>query len=169
VSLDPGNDLIKLSAQEKQLVDAFVGSPNLSAQEAADKIGLATRTAIDVLKRDNVRRAVGLALLTEKKERLSEIRDHLVDALYQITTFDPADLFESDGSIRLVKDMPANLRAAIKGVKHGKYGLELVLVDRTHIQLELLKMVHSAIGSGDDDQKEGGSVLYIPALDSEEV
>ncbi len=157
---------LKLSAQEKQLVEAFVASPNLSLKEAAEKCGLDQKSAKLVLARENVRRSVGLALLSERKERLAEIRDHVVNALWQVTHFDPKDLFDDQGRIKPVKDMPPNARAAIKGVKHGKYGLELVLVDRTTIQLELVKLLQRALSAAEGGEKQS-TVLEIPAVEAE--
>ncbi len=156
---------IKLSPQEKALVDALIAQPDLSVKKAAESAGLHIKTALDVYKRENVRRAVGLALLTEKKERLGEIRRQIIDILWQTANFDLRDFFDEKGGFRAVKDMPPANRAAVKGIKQGRYGLELVLVDRTALQLELLKVVDKAIGHA--GEVDDATVLDVPAEDPE--
>jgi hypothetical protein len=155
-----------LSKQENALVVAFVEAPNLDVETAAERVGISVRSARDVLKRPEVRKAIGLAFLSERKDRLEAVRDMLIQNLHQLSCWDPKDLFDAHGELRHIKDMPDTMRAAIKGYKKGRYGDEFQFVDRTAIQLELLRYVGKALGHAETEVLEQ-TVLEVPEMDSE--
>ena len=155
-----------LSKQENALVVAFVETPDLDVKEAAERVGLSVRSARDVLKRPEVRKAVGLAFLSERKDRLEAVRDMLIQNLHQLSCWDPKDLFDAQGNVMDIPDMPPTMRAAIKGFKVGRYGPEFQFVDRTVIQLELLRYVGKALGHAETEVLEK-TVLEVPEMDPE--
>ncbi len=154
--------IARVSPQEEQFAASFIRNPDLS--EVARELNLSLKTAREYLKRPEVRKAIGLALLTERRDRLEEVRDFLLQELHQLSNFDLKDLYDEYGNLRTIPEMPDSVRCAIKGVKQGRYGMELTFYDAANIKIELLRLTLQALRQ---DDKTGGdqerTVLVIPA------
>lgn len=156
--------IVKLSRQEESFVAHYLETPDLS--ELATKLDLSLRTVKDLLKREDVRRAIGLAMLTEKRDRLELVRDHLVQELHQLSNYDLKDLFDENGGVRHITEMPNTMRAAIKGFKMGKFGPEFQFYDTSTIKMELLRLTMRALGQINEGKQES-TVLVVPSMDEE--
>lgn len=155
-----GVDLIKkgsLSAQETQIVEAFLVQPELSAAKVAESLDLPVSAVLDVLKRPQVRRMIGLGFLIETRERQKEVRNTVIAQLQALTMHDPKDAFSPSGELLNVPDMPPSIRMAIKSFKTGKFGLEIQFYDRAAILASLLAYLSKPDPleeAGEDDRVE---------------
>jgi hypothetical protein len=157
-------DIVKLSRQEESFVELYLQNPDLS--ELAQALSLSLRTVKELLKREEVRKAIGLAMLVEKRDRLEVVRDHLVQELHQLSNYDLKDLFDESGRVRHLAEMPNQMRAAIKGFKMGKYGPEFQFYDTAAIKMHLLSLTMKALGQIPEGKQES-TVLEVPAEDQE--
>jgi hypothetical protein len=148
-----------LSVLEQKVVNAFITDPELSPRNVAISLDLPISAVLEVLKRSEVRKAVGLGFLTEQKDRYQQVRDGVVLALWQMATHDIKDMFNESGAPLHVKDMPAQLRASIKGYKMGKYGPEFQFTDKAQIMLALLAHFGKIDKAGDDSKEDG--ITYV--------
>ena len=153
-----------LTAQERQIVDTFLSSGHFSAEETAVKLDLPRAAVQDVLKRPAVAQAMALVMLSSSKERITELRDATLLALWQLSNWDPKDCFDNEtGTLLAIADMPVEIRRAIKGFKHGRYGLELTFVDRDSIQRFLAKHLTDLT---EQDRIEGSERAQILVYDT---
>lgn len=154
----------ELNVLEAQIVEAFIADPELSAKNVAEKLNLAPKAVLDLLKRAKVRKAIGLGFLTENKDRLTAVRNSVILALRLITEYDPKDAFAADGSQLHVMDMPDSIRFAIKGMKPSKNGgMELTFYDRAAILLELLRYTSKPDPLGEKEEEDKTSIVYYEA------
>lgn len=160
----------ELSAQETQIVNAWLSDPELSPASVAQRLSMDVATVLSVLRRESVRRAMALGLLTEKNDRLKEVRDGVVLSLWQMATYDLADLFDEEGTPRHIQAMPPAMRSAIKGYKMGKYGPEFTFVDKSAILLSMLQHLSKVEQQKSEDKEEGVSVIFYDSdAEGEEV
>lgn len=127
----------KLSPQERQIVDLMV-LHNLNAFKVAEKLSMDVQVLSTVLARAEVRKEIGLMLLTERKDRLEDVKTGLILSLWNLVGYDPAGAFNELGQPKNIHDIPPELRMAIKGMKQTKFGMEFTFYDRSTIMLALL-------------------------------
>lgn len=155
-----------MTVQEAAFVKHLVQDPDLNMSAAARAAGYDGNNpsdfALRMLKSANVAKAMAL-IHADRRTRHKDIRDGVIQALWQLATWDIKDICDSDGVFLAPHELPDNLRAAVKGVKQGKFGLEYTFVDRAQILALLLKHF------GDDEKKqeqkkdteEGTTIVWV--------
>ncbi len=152
--------LAKASPQETQIVNMML-TEGLDPSKVASQLDMSLQAVLEVLQREHVRRALGIGMLTEKRERFKEIRDGVVQALWQLASYDVADLVDETGRMHAdLRKIPPQLRCAIKGYKMGRYGAEYTFVDRAAI-LTTLANIFAKAGDADTGDAKDRTVLVI--------
>lgn len=149
----------KLSAQERQIVEAYIET--MSPSTVADRLSMSPNAVLDVLKRMEVRRAIGFGLLTESKDQQKAAKNHVLMALLQLAHWDPIDIFDELGKPKPIAEWPASMRAAVKGWKQGKYGPEFTFVDRAQIFQTLLQYFTRYGNKAEDGDDKTRTVLVV--------
>lgn len=101
----------KLTPAEWQFMQAYAHDPS-DLQAAAKQAGLTPEAASKLLRGPRGRSCMA-ALLGSKDDRYAEIRDALVEMLWKLGTWDPADAFNEDGTLKHPRDLPDSIRLAI--------------------------------------------------------
>ena len=160
----------KLSAQEKQIIEAWLACGDMSPATVAQQLGMAPAAVLDVLKRAEVRRAIGFGMLTETKDQHKAAKNHVLMALLQLAHWDIKDIFDAEGKALPIQQWPASMRAAVKGWKQGKYGPEYTFVDRAQIFQTLLQYFTKYANKNEDGaEADDRTVLVVHAEEEEEV
>lgn len=91
-----------------------------SAGPAAERAGYSKKSAYTVgprlLRNAHVRAAIDEALAAQEKRTLVTA-DRVLQELARIALFDPKDLFDADGNLLDLKDMPEDARRAVASVE----------------------------------------------------
>ena len=116
----------KLSFREARFVDLFVADPG-NARKAYEEAGYKARGnaayvgACRLLKKPKIQKA-----LEKKRQELSAQVDmdhrQLLKALINIATLDPAELYNPDGSLKPINEIPKHVRLAITSIKEYQTG-----------------------------------------------
>jgi hypothetical protein len=149
-----------LSAQERQVVETFLGNGNLSTESTATLLDLPRDAVRSILREHHVSQAMALSLLATDKDRVTQLRDSALTALWHLANWDPKDAFGPDGLLLRVYEMPVEIRRAIRGFKMGRYGLELQFVDKAAIMMYLAKHL-TALSQAADSAGEEKTVLEV--------
>lgn len=85
----------------------------LSASDSGKYSGISTASANRILKKPDVQAA--LKLINETMGRKSNFDGaELLERTNEIATYDPIDVFNHDGTVKAIKDIPAPIRRAVK-------------------------------------------------------
>ena len=145
-----------LTVEEAAFVRHLVTDPELNMSEAARHAGYKGADphafAARMMKSANVAKAIAL-IHADRRTRHRDIRDGVIQALWQLATWDIKDVVDESGNFLGPHELPDSLRAAVKGVKMGKFGLEYVFVDRAQI-LALLLRHFGEVDKVEDSKKE---------------
>ena len=111
-------DEFGMTVKQRRYCDALLADPEENRRAAYAKSGYqAAAHNIDTACCRIMKMPVVRAYLYERRQRLrrnSQIREqHLLDELGCIAFFDPADLFDENGTLRLIQDVPQRARKAI--------------------------------------------------------
>lgn len=119
-----GNPREGAAARKAAFIEAYIANGH-NATAAAIAAGFSPKSAgsqgHDLLKKPEVaeaikQRTIGLV----KKYELTT--DMVVKSLVQELTFDPAQLYDEDGQLRAVKDLPEDARMALVSVEAEQHG-----------------------------------------------
>jgi hypothetical protein len=155
-----------LTVEEAAFVRYLVKDPELNLSDAARAAGYTGKHPHDfaarMLKSNSVAKAVAL-IHADRRTRHKDIRDGVIQALWQLATWDIKDLCDDGGGFLPPSELPDALRAAGKGVKMGKYGLEYTFVDRAQILALLLKHFGEVDRKEESkaETEEGVSVVWV--------
>lgn len=147
-----------ITAEERRFVDAILADQEMNVSAGARAAGVDPATGFRWLKKGPVRAYMSRAL-AERRERYKDIRDGVIQALWQLATYDIAEAVDEDesfldrlpetlddalafiagGRLKPPHKLPPTLRAAVKSVKFGKFGWEYTFADRAQILLALAK------------------------------
>jgi phage terminase small subunit len=124
-----------MKPQHALFVAEYLKNPNnLNATAAARAAGFSEKSAHTqgsrLLKRLDIQGAIAQARASKAKKpeqiaaRAELTAQKLVDALADLVGFDPADMYDEDGRLLHVKDMPEATRKTIAGIEEsiGKMG-----------------------------------------------
>ena len=155
---EPQSDAIALISKqlepaEKAFVDFLVQDEEFNIARAARAAGFEGANAGDRLLRKQAVQRYLVAIQADRRERHREIRDQVIQALWQLASgwdvaalvgdvqvYDPITNETTTRREALPPDrLPPALRAAIKGAKVGKNGWEYIFVDRAAILTILLR------------------------------
>lgn len=151
----------EITAEQRRALDAILADDELRPSAGATAINRPVSVIKRWLQTQSVRNYLGAAL-AERRARHADVRDRVIQALYGLATYDiadaidtspppvgPADLdddlhlalskMSSGGRLRPPHELPPALRAAVKKVKHTRWGWEYEFVDRSAILLALLR------------------------------
>lgn len=93
-------------------------------------------------------------LQEEAKKRNDVTVDRLIQELKTISFFDPFDLFDENGNLKEVKDMPETVRRAISEIK-----IEELIIDKKSTKVKTTVKMHSKLDSIDKLAKHIGFYL----------
>lgn len=107
-----------LSEQQRKFCNEYVKSGN--ATSAAKSAGYSIKTANEqgsqLLRKPLV--AAEIARLTGRTEKKSQLTaERVIQELSNLAFFDPASMYDEDGKLLKVKDMPEATRRAIAGIE----------------------------------------------------
>lgn len=112
-----------LNAKQRAFVQEYLKDKN--GTQAAIRAGYSKRTARQIaeelLSKPDIRAEVDAAL-QDAAERNGLTVDLLLSSLVREITFDPADLFNEDGSLKAVHEMPADARKVLSEVTITQIG-----------------------------------------------
>ena len=107
-----------LNAGQLRFVLEYLVDQN--ATQAAQRAGYSKKTAYSqgqrLLKHDEVKKYLAKAT-KEQHDRLNLKADDILRALYEIVSVDVIDLFDEDGAMKKLKDIPAAARKAISSIE----------------------------------------------------
>lgn len=109
----------KLSVKQERFVAAYLAC-DFNATEAARQAGYepsrADVTGFELLQKPHIKAAI--AKHTKKTlDKLDLSTERTLEYVARLAFFDPIDLFEDDGSLKLLKDMPPAARSVIAGLE----------------------------------------------------
>jgi phage terminase small subunit len=159
-----------LSPKQQAFVDAYL-SNGKNAGKAAITAGYSRKSAETngprLLRNAQIKAAVSAA--TKKASEKCQISfERWLEEYLCVGLLDPKDVFEDDGSVKQIKDMPEHARRAISSVKvvemfdgqgEQKQAIGLVKEIRFHPKLQALRDVGEALGFLKKDKIE------IPGLE----
>ena len=129
-----------LTSQQRAFADAYVADPERNAKRAYITAGYQARAASAdanasrLLRQDRVAAYVALC---ESKARAKAERDHgitqdrLLTELAGIAYADPAEMYDEDGRLLPIHQMPERARRAISSIEYGKDGVKIKLWSKT--------------------------------------
>jgi len=129
-----------LLKQQRDFADAYLADPDRNAKAAYIKAGYAARdnaaevSACQLLRRPQVAAYIALRTAEERKkaEKNFDItQERVLSELAGIAYCDPADLYDEDGKLLPIRDMPERVRRAIASIEHGKDGVKIKLWSKT--------------------------------------
>lgn len=130
----------QLEPAERTFIDILVQDEEFNIQRAARQAGFEGANAGDRLLRKQAVQRYLVAIQADRRERHRDIRDQVIQALWQLAAgWDVGSLVDDTGEPLPPHKLPAALRAAIKGAKVGKNGWEYLFVDRAAILTILLR------------------------------
>lgn len=143
-----------LNIKQKTFVQEYL--VDLNATQAAIRAGYSPKTAevqgSRLLSNVKVQEAIQEAMKARQK-RTEVTQDRVLDELAKIAFSDATDIAEVKGGvvkIRDTKDLSPDQKAAIAGIKEGKYGIEVTRYDK----LRALEMIGKHIGFFDQHEPE---------------
>lgn len=164
----------KLTARQQIWLHEIMADPDFNATQAARKAGYRSPSMAghSLLKKPMVQRALG-KLLRERIERTQVTVDRVITELACIALFDPADMFDDDGDMLPIVDMPESARRAIAGFKvkaeEDDDGCTTTIVDmRLNAKNDALKTLAQHLGMLNDKlnvQHEVGDNMLVALLE----
>ncbi|WP_142783366.1 terminase small subunit [Changchengzhania lutea] len=165
---------IKLTPKKKRFCQEYV--KDLNGKQAAIRSGYSIKTAENQASR--LLRSVKVKEYIKKlqkdiRERNKMNVDDCVQMLSLMSKFDVADIFNDDGTMKLLKDIPKDTRLVIEGldideIKDGPvtvgYTKKLKLSSRRANIIELMK--HLGGYEKDNNQKESNNVVIFNIPDN---
>lgn len=149
-----------LNQLERQVVESFTRLNDFSVERTARETGQDPDAVSSILRRTDVSQALALTLLASSKDRVREMRDSTLLALWQLANWDPKDAFTNEGLMLSIPDMPLALRRAVKGWKQTRYGLEVTFTDRDAI-LRFLAQHLIKLSEAEEAQKGEEPTKYV--------
>jgi phage terminase small subunit len=117
------------SIMRQRFVEEYVADLKPNAKEAAIRAGYSPRTAKQIghvlLKDPWVKAAISAALKAQIK-RIRMSADDVLVGLAEIASVDPAELYDEDGLLLPIRNMPAHVRRTISGVEHTVLGTKKI-------------------------------------------
>jgi len=93
---------------------------DLNATQAAIRAGYSENSAVDIgcenLDKPNITQYVQ-ELLDQRAARTKATADFAISEIYHLISFDPNEVFNEDGTLKLIKDIPRNIRKAISSIE----------------------------------------------------
>lgn len=131
---------------------------DLNATQAAIRAGYAPRSASTegarLLANDKVQAYID-DLMDARAHRMLISQDKVVRELARVALFDPHQVYDEEGRLRPIRDMPADIRAAISSIKHLSDGsIEVKFWDKNSAIDKLMK--HMGLFEKDNRQITGG-------------
>lgn len=156
-----------MKASHQRFIAAYLKDPN--GKRAAIKAGFAPRsaevTASRLLRNDKVARAVQAGLQKVTDDAMVS-RERVLRALLNIAELDPLDVFNHDGTLKDLKDIPTKARLAISAVETDDLNASLKKIrfwSKTDALGILAKTVKGLIVSQHELSGRGGAPLIPPA------
>jgi phage terminase small subunit len=124
---------IKTNIRRKRFVEIYVGQVIPDGKAAAIAAGYSVRSAKQIacwlLNNDDIKKAVAAAA-EAKLKRIRMSADDVLVGLAEIASVDPAELYDKDGKMLPVRDMPAHVRRAISGIEPVLLGTKIKFWDK---------------------------------------
>ncbi len=112
--------LTKANLRRRKFAELIHADPKMSATDAAIQAGYAEGsakvTASKLLKRPEVQEYLD-ELAGKQQEKTVIEADSILKRLDYVGDVDPADIYDANGNLRHVKDMPMSVRKSIKSIK----------------------------------------------------
>jgi phage terminase small subunit len=93
---------------------------DLNATNAAIRAGFSEKTAYsighDLLKKPEVYHEIG-RLMAKREKRLESTADEALLEIRRMAFYDPGDMFNPDGTLKPIDEIPVNVRRAITGLE----------------------------------------------------
>lgn len=161
--------MAELTAKQAAFVREYL--IDLNATQAAIRAGYSEKTAAFIgaenLKKPQIQIAIQNAM--QERERRTEItQDRVLCELAAIGFYDIADYAEVSGGgvmLKATRDIPAEKRAAIVGIKEGQAGVEVKMADK----LRALELIGRHLNMYTDKvELTGGINILIDGIKSTE-
>jgi len=103
-------------------------SASFNAQEAALSAGFSKKGAkqqgYSLLKREDVQGALRERMVNKFNSTRMEA-DEVINMLTSMATVDPLDVYDDNGNVRPLKDIPKAARLCITEISHGQFGMRV--------------------------------------------
>lgn len=106
-----------LNAQQRMFVSELLATPDFNLTLAAERAGYKSPAGAGrrLLQNTVVRHAVGKGMY-DRMYKCEVSAERVLKELMAIAFFDPGDMFDDDGNLRNIPDMPEGARRALAGV-----------------------------------------------------
>ena len=149
------SEAVKLTPRQAVFIQEYL--IDLNATQAALRAGYSEKSAHRIGQENIHKPAIRDAIQKAQDARAARTmvtQDRILQEIARVAFFDPRDLYDDEGRIKSIVDMPDDIRASIARMKMTDFGPEVFMHSKMDALEKLMK--HNGMFEKDNAQSVGG-------------